>query len=360
MSHLTQIRHRTMLLPGRAPNLLRAARALTSLTPTSAMDPWINTGKTMKHELSIVIPAYNESAFLSHCLSSIVDTLNEIDYEIIVVDNGSTDSTAAVASQFAGVRVVATGRSTIGRARNIGARIAKSALLAFLDADVVITPEWAAAIKCKLAKASTGADYFGGYPFDIPPNASLLERAWFVASSQCRLTYVCSGNLIVSASLFREMSGFDESLVTAEDVDLGHRVKRRGHTVDFDRELHVIHLGFPQTAGQFLKRERWHGMGSFSRMSSFCHSKVSIAAVLSGILLIMSLTFLATGHGRACLVSMALHLVLPLLYVLYRFRFRNLKYLPLQYALGYLYLAARAASGVSSLLNLSATGHRSS
>lgn len=314
----------------------------------------------MSCNLSIIIPAYNEAKLISQGLASIAKHLCGISYEIIVVDNGSVDTTAKVVGQCEGARVVSIARSTISGARNSGAKFARGRLFAFLDADVLVTPRWARAVAQKLAIASTGTDYFGGYPFDIPEHASSIERAWFVASTLGRLTYVGSANLLVSASLFHKVGGFDESLPTAEDVDFGRRVRRAGVPIDFDPELHVIHLGFPRTFRHFVKREKWHGLGSFRNLPTFLQSKVSVAAVATAALLALSVSLLVTDHIRAGLVALILHLAMPLLYVIYRFQFRNFRYLPLQYVLGYLYLASRAASGVSALSKLATSGHRSS
>jgi len=314
----------------------------------------------MNRDLSIIIPAYNEGALISHGMASIQQHLGSLDYEVIVVDNGSSDDTGRVASTFPNVRVLRIEKSTISRARNCGEKLANGRMYAFLDADVMVTARWAQAMKAKLAQTADGRDYFGGFPFDIPDNASLLERAWFPASSVGNLSYVGSANLIVSASVFRKIAGFNEALRTAEDVDFGHRARQAGQTIDFDREFHAIHLGFPRTVRHFVKREIWHGMGSFSSWSNFTRSKVSIAAALFAVLLVAVAVSMALGQTLVGLWCLGLFLGMPLLYVVYRFRFRNFRYLPVQYCLGALYLGARAVSGIRTVLKLTSTGHRSS
>jgi len=314
----------------------------------------------MKHDLSIIIPAYNEAALISRGLTAIQSELNGIDHEVIVVDNGSTDDTARIAGEFPGVRVLQIEKSTISRARNLGAALASGRLYVFLDADVLVTAIWARTVKQKLARMADGGDYFGGFPFDIPDPASLIERAWFKASTFSGLSYVGSANLLVSAGLFHKVSGFNESLRTAEDVDFGHRVRRSGQPIDFDAGFHAIHLGFPRTVSHFVKREVWHGMGSFSSWPNFLHSKVSMAAALFAALLVGGLFSVALGHTLVGLGLFSLFLAMPLLYVVYRFQLKNSTYLPVQYFLGALYLGARAVSGVRTVFKLTSTGHRSS
>jgi glycosyltransferase involved in cell wall biosynthesis len=314
----------------------------------------------MNRDLSIIIPAYNEAKLISHGLASIQQHLAGLDHEVIVVDNGSIDDTARIAAGFPNVRVLSIDKSTISRARNEGAKLANGRMYAFLDADVMVTPRWAAAMREKLARTQGGEDYFGGFPFDIPEQASLLERAWFPASSVGGgLSYVGSANLVVSASVFAKITGFNESLRTAEDVDFGHRARRAGQRIDFDPAFHAIHLGFPRTVAHFVKREIWHGLGSFSSWTKFLQSKVSIAAVIFALSIAGAILALAFGHTFAGLCLLGLFLVMPFLYVMYRFRLKNSKYLPVQYVLGSLYLGSRAVSGVRSLLRLASTGHRS-
>jgi glycosyltransferase involved in cell wall biosynthesis len=315
----------------------------------------------VNRDLSIIIPAYNEATLISHGLTSMRQHLAGMNYEVIVVDNGSTDDTAkVVATGFPEYRVLSIPKSTISTARNRGAALASGRMFAFLDADVLVTPSWVAAMKRKLEATAPGGDYFGGFPFDIPEKASLIERAWFLASSLGRPSYVGSANLVVSASVFHRIQGFNESLKTAEDVDFGHRAVRSGQHIDFDPAFHAIHLGFPRTLRHFVKREMWHGMGSFSSWQQFVKSKVSIAAVIFGLLLLAMVLALAMGHISVGLGLLAVSLAMPLLYVIYRLQFRNLRYLPMQYFLGSLYLGARALCGIRSLFKLTSTGHRSS
>lgn len=96
--------------------------------------------------LSVVIPARNEASILGACLAALGDLTDPVD-EIIVVDNDSTDGTAAIARSHAGVMVVAEPRHGITYARNTGMDTATSALIARIDADTVVTPGWARAIR---------------------------------------------------------------------------------------------------------------------------------------------------------------------------------------------------------------------
>lgn len=86
--------------------------------------------------VSIVIPAYNAEAYLNDCLSSVMGQADEI----IVVDDGSTDSTPAIASGFDGVRLISTPNRGLASARNEGIRASSGQWLVFVDADDCLLP----------------------------------------------------------------------------------------------------------------------------------------------------------------------------------------------------------------------------
>lgn len=93
-------------------------------------------------DYSIIIPAYNEEEYLPYTLKSIIKSMKAISRltgEIIVTDNNSTDSTAAIAKEY-GARVVFEEHQQISRARNTGAKAALGKYLIFVDSDTLISP----------------------------------------------------------------------------------------------------------------------------------------------------------------------------------------------------------------------------
>src|SRR5438552_3166471 len=95
-------------------------------------------------KLSVVIPAFNEEKYIGACLESIRAHGGDAVGEIIVVDNASTDGTAALAAAHPGVRVVREERKGPSFGRQRGFDEARFPLLACLDADCRITPHWIA------------------------------------------------------------------------------------------------------------------------------------------------------------------------------------------------------------------------
>src|SRR3989338_2156551 len=90
---------------------------------------------------SIIIPAYNEEKVIVACIEAAKKQRGDFDYEIIVVDNASTDNTKMVAEKF-GVKVLSEGRPGVGRARRTGTEAARGELILQIDADTRLPEDY--------------------------------------------------------------------------------------------------------------------------------------------------------------------------------------------------------------------------
>src|SRR5690606_11839356 len=126
--------------------------------------------------VSFVIPAYNEELYIENAVRSIDAAVGrELSFEVLVVDNGSSDSTAAIAAE-AGARVVQLPRGLISVARNTGAALAKGDYLVFIDGDVTLTSSWLAGFRTAAVAMQSQPLVLSGSLCSIPPAASWLER----------------------------------------------------------------------------------------------------------------------------------------------------------------------------------------
>ena len=198
--------------------------------------------------MTIIVPAFNEEAYLPATLGSVraaADHLREhsdtdIDVEMIVVDNNSTDETAAVA-RTQGARVVHEPVQGIARARNAGARHAVGDVLVFVDADVALPPTLLHAIhEAMRDPACIG----GGVDVDYRPRrlaVRLYLGGWRILA---RLTGMVQGaTQFCRKEAFERVGGYDEKAWIGEDVDFYGALRRlarseRG-TVRFIREPRV-------------------------------------------------------------------------------------------------------------------------
>ena len=211
---------------------------------------------------SIILPAYNEAAHVGRCLASL-DACQGREHVagIVLVDNGSTDDTVALAKE-AGARVIEGGpgpRCTIAALRNRGAAAATGEILVFLDADMLVPPHWLAA-----AARHYGQGFEGilGFVDRAPQTAALVARAFGDRLFRKRravmsVDYLPGRNLFVPAGLFARLGGFDADLPTAEDKDLTLRAARIGAPVLSSPEAPVVHLGCERGFFEFVRKEYW-------------------------------------------------------------------------------------------------------
>lgn len=213
--------------------------------------------------VSVVVPAYNAAATLGACLAGCrVQTLPA--HEIIVVDDGSGDATAAVAADAPGVHVLRQANAGPAAARNLGADAATGDWVAFTDADCVPEPGWLAA----LAACMDGETAAVGGTYGIANPASWLARGIHaeIQSRHARLfegqpvDFLGSFNVAYRRGAFQRLGGFDTRFTQAsgEDNDLAYRLADTGGRLRFTRAARVAHH-HPEKVGPYLRTQARHG-----------------------------------------------------------------------------------------------------
>lgn len=182
--------------------------------------------------VTVVIPCYNTAAWVREAIATAqAQTFAAV--EVIVVDDGSRDESAAIASACAGVRVIQQPNQGVAAARNAGLRVATGDFVSFLDADDRLLP----------AAIATGLDAFAAHPAAgfvygksrvIGPDGSVLPRPPhpFVADASYRTFLEGDAMVPPSCALFRraaldEAGGFRQRHFPTEDYDLCLRIARR-------------------------------------------------------------------------------------------------------------------------------------
>src|SRR5688572_14008934 len=221
----------------------------------------------MADGVSIIIPVLNRLAFTRQCLDRILrHTLGRVPYEVIVVDNGSTDGTQEYFSTqpFPGLALIYHRSETnlgFARANNVGATLARRASLLFLNNDTLVQPGWleemVAAAEADRSVGVVGIKQLFPYsntihhtgiiftaskgPQHIYPfaDASLphvnRQREYQAVNGAC---------LLISKALFDACGGFDETYVNGfEDLDLCMAVRKRGHKVVCCTKAFIYHYG---------------------------------------------------------------------------------------------------------------------
>jgi glycosyltransferase involved in cell wall biosynthesis len=200
--------------------------------------------------VSVIVPARDAEQTLPRTLAALASQRLDRSFEVIVVDDGSSDRTAAVARE-AGVRVLSERAGGPAAARNLGVEAASGELLAFCDADVFPAPGWLAAGVAALRRAELvqgkvlpAPDAALG-PFDRTIWVTFAPGLWEAA------------NLFVRRGLFERLGGFEEWLrprrgkALAEDVWFGYRALRAGASWSFCAEALAHHAVFVRSPGAY-------------------------------------------------------------------------------------------------------------
>ena len=226
----------------------------------NALPPKLNPAP----KASVIVPAYNAASTLGECVASL-RTLNYPNYETIVVDDGSSDSTAQIAEQ-AGVQTIRLEHRGLAAARNAGVEAASGEIIAFIDADARADRDWlyhlVETITRREAAAASGPNF-------APTSASTRAAAMAAAPGLPRevrtgdadLAQLCGCNMALSKAALTKIGGFDPAFTTAgDDVDLSWRLTASGGTLAYAPGAVVIHER-RATLGAYLAQQRGYGIG---------------------------------------------------------------------------------------------------
>lgn len=215
---------------------------------------------------SIIVPVYNGAPTLGACLRALAQqTVPRDRYEVIVVDDGSTDASAAIAARE-GARVVSQAHASAAAARNRGARAARGEILLFTDADCEPQEDW---IEAMLAPF-VALDVDGVKGVYRTRQRSLVarfaqaeyEEKYTRLAGRAEIDFVDTYSAGYRRVVFLGAGGFDTGfpMATAEDQELSYRLAEAGHRLVFAPRAVVYHR-HAATPGHYARRKlhlgRW-------------------------------------------------------------------------------------------------------
>ena len=203
----------------------------------------------MPHKISVVIPVYNSENTLGECLASVYRSAYK-NYEVIAVDDCSTDKSVEVIKKFP-CRLIRQDRNGgAGKARNAGAKHATGDILLFMDSDVLIRKDTLALFKesfdtVKEASAvqSVYSNYVRGKSFANTYKMLYLRHS-FMKVRERFVPTIASYCAAVKKEVFDALGGFNEKIpsATTEDDEFGHRLIKRGYNIFLDKRIECDHI----------------------------------------------------------------------------------------------------------------------
>ncbi|WP_373325427.1 glycosyltransferase family 2 protein [Sporomusa paucivorans] len=212
--------------------------------------------------LSVVICTYNRAKLLQLCLKSLVaQTLSHQLYEVIIIDNNSTDDTKLVSqsfcAQYPNVRMVTEFHQGLSHARNRGWLEAKGEYIAYIDDDAKAFPDWCEQI-VSFTQRQPSIKVFGGpyYPFTLklppdwfPPEYGKFEICYEEREIDVKYEWICGSNMTYHRSIFNNGISFDvnlgmkgSALAYGEETHLMLVLANSGHTIYYVPSIKVYHL----------------------------------------------------------------------------------------------------------------------
>jgi glycosyltransferase involved in cell wall biosynthesis len=211
--------------------------------------------KLMKHAVinspfvSVLVPVYNGKEYIAQCLDALCASSYR-SFEIIVIDDCSTDETASIAQQK-GVTVLQTPKqSGPGVARNTGAQYAKGDILLFIDADITVREKTISMVVDNFLSEPDIAALFGSYDNEpaesnfISQYKNLLHYYHHQHANREAFSF-WAGCGAIRKDVFLEMGGFDAmryKIPSIEDIELGYRLRSKGYRIILDKDIQVKHL----------------------------------------------------------------------------------------------------------------------
>jgi GT2 family glycosyltransferase len=222
----------------RAPKL-----ALDVVRRTWAQAPFAQEAHLPK--ISVVVCTFNGSKWLGQCLRATVE-MNYPDFEIVVVDDGSTDDSPEIAAQFP-VRLIRTENRGLGAARNVGWKAAGGQIVAYLDDDAFPDVNWLQFLE--RAFAASGRAAMGGPSLPVPEDglvAACVANApggpTHILLTEEIAEHIPGCNMAIRRESLEAIGGFDERFhIAGDDVDICWRLQARGWMVGFSAAAVVWH-----------------------------------------------------------------------------------------------------------------------
>ncbi len=203
-----------------------------------------------KIDISIVIAFYNRRDLVDKCLDAVLaQTLPAPKtFEVIAVDNGSTDGTREALAARGDITLIDCPRPGPAAARNAGIERARGDIVVFTDSDAIPQPGWLAALTAPFDDPTvTGT----GGPIEALSMergvemwfqlSGLLDQRVFFKGNLCFPPYFATANAAWRADALRRVNGFDENIWWAEDCDLGWRIRRGGEKIVYVNDAVIKH-----------------------------------------------------------------------------------------------------------------------
>jgi len=316
----------------------------TYLKPTAPVDIGLVTSSKLpgRASVSVIIPCYNEERFIGKALANLAGQYPTEEYEIIVVDGMSEDDTRQVVLEFqrshtdVSIKLLDNPARNIPHALNLGIAAARGEVIARMDAHAVPSPGYIKrCVEVLTHGEKCGRTAIVGMPCRVrPAEKTITARAiaigvshpFGIGDARYRLDGEVKGSAGLETqqevdtvafacfrkSLWSELGGFDEQLLTNEDYDFNYRARAGGHRVVLDRLAHCDYFAratLPKLASQYLRYGTWKARMIRSRPRSVKWRHLVAPAFVASIVAFAAIGLWQSIAWRMLVLEIATYLV---------------------------------------------------
>lgn len=231
----------------------------------------------MEMKISVIIPAHNEEKYIEKCLSSLLNQTYR-NYEIIVVNDGSTDRTEKIVKLFQKkdkrIKLLSFDKGhSAAFARNRGAEIAKGEILVFVDADQFVKRDFLKRIaknfQNKKIHALVGKVFGASRTFIGKCYAARKWLFWITRQNKKQILTKDKPGVIlaIKKKVFLNLKGYNEAIFYREDIEFANRCKDK-YKVLFDPQIVIYHYD-PEDFRELIRHGKWIGKGLASDIKTF-------------------------------------------------------------------------------------------
>ncbi|MBI5076441.1 MAG: glycosyltransferase [Nitrospirae bacterium] len=225
----------------------------------------------MNTRLSVIIPNHNGSAFVGTCLKALFSARHQ-PFEVIVVDDGSTDNSVEIISRFPCRLIRLEQQEGASRARNMGAKNSLGNALFFIDADCIVQDD--TILHAGNAYEKNQDRVIGGSYTPVAFDDTFFStfQSIFINYSELRTAepdYIAGHAMVIGRDIFEKSGGFPEDFTPIiEDVEFSHRLRRSGQRLIMDSSIlvrHIFNYDLGKSLGNaFRKAKYWiaYSMGN--------------------------------------------------------------------------------------------------
>jgi len=203
----------------------------------------------MSTKMSVIIPVYNSKDTIEECLKSVYNS-DYKNYEVIVVDDRSTDNSIEIIKKFP-CKLIRMGKNSgPAKARNTGVKYSKGDILLFMDADVLIKKNTLKKFNDSLKRVKEASAIQAIYSKYVKYNnfSNIYKMLYltygFNRVSEDFIPTIASYCAAIKKSVFVSLKGYNENIPTAssEDDEFGHKLSNKGYKIYLDKEIECDHI----------------------------------------------------------------------------------------------------------------------